>query len=126
MTARLSNAEAKVGEHEAERCLKRAKKESFTVKELLLDLGLNVPKNRMNRFGTDIKKKFDEQYPGNTTFLKHGTTSFRSEDRAILENLVVKEHRELELKLQGAVSANAGVEVEEWCAGSADDTSPRN
>ena len=120
LTTKLATADAKNSEYEAEREAKRAKKESFTVKELLKDLGLVVPPNRMNRFGSDIKKQFDAQYPGNTTFLKNKSTSFRSEDRVILESLVLKEHMKLEQKLEDfeCVDANAGVDMEEFLTGS--------
>ena len=94
------------------------KKESFTVKDLLHDLGLHVPNNRMNRFGSEIKKKFDAQYPGNTTFLKNKRVAFRAEDRVILERLVLNEHRALELRTMSAEAetANAGVDLEKFFA----------
>ena len=118
MTTKLLNAEAKISDYEAEREVKRVKKESFTVKDLLHDLGLHVPNNRMNRFGSEIKKKFDAQYPGNTTFLKNKRVAFRAEDRVILERLVLNEHRALELRTMSAEAetANAGVDLEKFFA----------
>lgn len=117
LTTKLATADAKNSEYEAERETKRAKKESFSVRELLQDLKLNVAKNHMNRFGSDIKKKFEEKYPerASLTLMKHNTTSFRSEDRVILESLVLSFHREYELRTNGVsepVVANAGLEGE--------------
>ena len=114
MAAKLADAEAKLSEYEAERERKRIKRESFTVKELLQDLNLIVPTKHMNRFGSDIKKKFDEKCPGSSTFLKHGAVAFRSEDRVLLESLVKCAHREFELWTLSAepVCANAGLEGE--------------
>ena len=118
LATKLATAEAKLSEYEAERERKRM---SFTVKELLHDLKLIVPTEHMKRFGSDIKKKFDEKSPASRTFLKDNAVSYCSTDRAMLESLVLNEHRFVLLRTLevGPVKANEGfteLELEEICS----------
>ena len=123
LTTKLATTEAKISEYEAERERKRAKKESLTLKDVLLNLGLSVPTEHMKRFGSDVKKQFDALYPerASRTFLKQGAMAFRSEDRLIVESLVLKEHVKFELRTLevGPVKANEGLsekDLEEICS----------